>query len=609
MITAWLNEGRIQLVSEWSSKDLIKTIPGASWSNDLKAWTLPLSWASAKQLRGTFGAGLRVDPSLIPWATNELASRINPALAVRDALVSADDDREDTKIIHSWRGTDGVPDLFPYQEAGAQFLVRAGRALLADEMGTGKTCTVLSAMRTVEEAGAQVYPALIVCPNTVKTHWWTQVRMWLEHTGAKPFVLSGSVLARRKTLAVAATHPKAVVIVNIEGVRGLSRLAPYGSVRLNKCRGCDKTSGDPTLPPTRCETHPKELNTFGFRTCILDEAHRAKDPKAKQTRAVWAVFHGPTVQNAWALTGTPVASHVGDLWSVMHAVAPVEYPRRSAFIERYAMIIHNAFGMEIIGLNQEHREELFTILDPRFRRVVKTQVLSHLPPRVPSKRQVEMSPKQRRIYDALEQRAMAVLESGELLTAPNNLTLATRLLQLTSSTVDIEYGEDPDDYTAWKVTPQEPSSKIDEVMTIISELEGAPVVIAAEHRRLLELLGTRLTKLGIKFVSVTGAVSEFQRGENIAAFQDPHSGINVILVTIKAGGVGITLTRAGTLIMMQRSWSQVENLQMYDRVHRIGSEIHASINIIHLVAEGTIEDEQLDALDGKQGQMKEVTRD
>src|SRR5690606_25757399 len=111
----------------------------------------------------------------------------------------------------------------------------------------------------------------------------------------------------------------------------------YGSIRLQKCRECDPENGDERINAARCEMHRKELNDFPFKTCVLDEAHRAKDPKAKQThvlngkslspfrtcvldeahrvkdpkakqtRAIWYVFHQPTVERRWALTGTPIA--------------------------------------------------------------------------------------------------------------------------------------------------------------------------------------------------------------------------------------------------------------------------------------------------------------
>lgn len=596
---------RIALDTSWVQKDQVKSIPGARWSNDDRRWSLPLSWASALGLRAEFGPTLVIGQSLRDWAKEERANRIDPSLFLRDATDIENYPWIMGDTIKSWR-TDTGPSLYAHQEAAAAFLVTARNALLGDEMGVGKTASVLSAVRLLKEAlGEDPFPVLVVCPNTLKRNWAREVETWLP--GAAAFPLVGTALQRRKQLAAAKQHPAAVVIVNIEAVRTMSRLAPYGSVRLLKCTECDKKDGEPGLAAARCEVHPKELNTFEFQTCIGDELHRVKDPKAKQTRAIWSVFHGPTVRYRYAMTGTPIANHPGDLWSVMHSIAPQEYPRRSAFIERFAQVAWNAYGMEILGLDSEHKAELFGFLDPRFRRMPKSRVLAHLPAKVFTTREVEMSPKQAAAYRGLEDRAAALLDTGDVLLVGSDLALSTRLLQLAASYCNIDLGDTPDDPATWQVELCEPSSKIDEMMSIIEELDGASVAIAAEHRRLLELAGARLEKAGIPHVFVTGAVDEHQRAQNVADFQSGK--IKVLLYTYKAGGVGINLTAAGTLVRLQRSWSLVDHKQGEDRVHRIGSEIHASVNIIDIVTADTIESRQLEALSIKTARLDEINRD
>lgn len=594
-----LESGRIILTSDWSSKERVKGLPGSKWHTQDKYWSLPLSWQAACALRGEFGQDLHLGPALKSWGTEERRIRVDPANELRDRLQPLVPPRE----MRAWKGT-GKFELFPHQQAGADFLFTAECALLADEMGTGKTATTLSAIRYMDEIGASPYPALVVCPNTVKRNWASEIELWLP--GATAYVLAGSIIQRRRMLKMAAEDPRAVVITNIESVRSMSRLAGYGSIRLAKCRDCDR-EGDPDLPATRCEVHPKEFNDFGFRTCVLDEAHRCKDPKSKQTRAVWSTFHGPTVKYRWALTGTPIANHPGDLWSLMHAVAPQDYQTRSKFIERYAQISWNAYGMEIHGLLQDRKAEFFQFLNPRMRRVIKSQVLTHLPDKIYSTRTVELSPKQRKIYAELEKGATAQLESGDVLTVAHNLTLATRLLQLASSTCAIEYGEDPENYSDWKVVLTDPSSKIDELMSIMEELGGAQVAIAAEHRQLLDLVAARFDKARIKYAVVTGAVDERQRAENVRAFQAGE--VQAMLFTFKAGGVGINLTAAGTLVRLQRSWSLVDHKQGEDRCHRPGSERHDQVHIIDIVAEDTIEQAQLEALSRKADNLEEINRD
>ncbi len=596
-----LESKRIVLESDWSQKDRIKGIPGSRWNTGQKIWTLPLSWAACMHARGEWGRDLQIGSTLTEWAREERATRVDPANALRDALELP----YAHPTIESWHGTTKF-DLFKYQEAGAEFLVTAERALLADEMGCGKTATTLSAIRLMRDHGDDPFPVLIVCPNTLKTNWQKEVDLWLP--GATAYPLLGTLIQRRKALAQAADDDQAVVIVNIEGLRTLSRLAGYGSIRLIRCLECDKQEGQ-DIPISRCESHPKELNKFGFRTCIVDEAHRIKDPKAKQTRAMWATFHGPTVQNAYALTGTPIANHPGDLWSVMHAIAPQEYQTRSKFIERHAIVSFNAYGMEIHGLDREHKDELFGFLNPRFRRVIKKQVLKQLPDKSYVIREVELSSKQRKLYDQLAEGAAALMDSGDVLAVASNLTLATRLLQLSSATCDIEYkpDEDPDDPASWIVTLKDPSSKIDEVMEILEELGDKPVAIAAEHRRLLELLGQRMDKARITHRSIVGGIDNRQRDINL---DDWNAGkARVLMFSYKAGGVGLNMTHADTLIRIQRSWSIVDHKQGEDRVHRIGSDQHDAITIIDIVAADTVELEQLEALHRKMERLEEINRD
>jgi SNF2 family DNA or RNA helicase len=133
------------------------------------------------------------------------------------------------------------------------------------------------------------------------------------------------------------------------------------------------------------------------------------------------------------------------------------------------------------------------------------------------------------------------------------------------------------------------------------------MVIAAEHRQLIDLAAARMTDAGIPFARVTGGVSADERDAAVQAFQDGK--IDYILFTYKAGGVGLNLTRADTMVRLQRSWSMIDCLQGEDRIHRVGSEQHDVITIIDLVATGTIEEAQLDRLSDKMRKMQEITRD
>jgi len=587
----------------WSDNPVIKQIPGRKWEKDAKRWTAPLSWGTCIVLRSLFGDRLVVGKSLGEWSRakrlrRDLALSFRDAQAPQEGHVPASDHDE---------------KLYPFQIPGRDFLVAAGGAILGDEMGSGKTFQTIAALRKVDmldvDGDAPAYPALIVCPNTLKRNWEREVRQWLPE--ANPFVIHGSADKRRKQLAEAAAADKAVIIMNIESMRLHSRLSPYGSVHLKKCIECDPNAGTPGLKMSACEVHPKELNAIPFRVCVLDEAHRVKDPNAAQSRAIWNTFHGPTVRYRWALTGTPVANHPGDLWSILHTVDPQEFPGKTAFLDRYALLQFTPFGtMEIEGLNPSRKEEFFKLVDPMFRRMIKAEVLSQLPDKVYIRQDVEMSAKQAKAYKGIADQLVTVLEDGSVLVAGNNLAGATRLLQFASAycevdTEDVKY--DADDATTWKVNLTDPSPKVDALMEIIADNPGKPLAIAAEHRQLIDLAANRLTDAGIEFAQITGGVSADDRDAAVQKFQSGK--IDYVLFTYKAGGVGLNLTRADTMVRMQRGWSLVELKQGEDRIHRIGSEVHDSVTIIDLVTAGTIEEDQIARLKQKAERLEEIVRD
>ena len=198
----------IRIETEWRFKELCKSIPGATWSSVEKSWKVPLSWASCLALRSVFKGDLNIGPRLSAWAANELSTRVTPANALREL-----------------EEHEGDADLFPHQRAGVAFLSTARRALLADEPGLGKTAQTIRAIKKMSETET-VFPALIVCPNTLKKNWKREFAMWWP--GVNVQVITGSAAQRRKQFDEDAD----VYIINWESLRTHSRLAPYGSVAL-----------------------------------------------------------------------------------------------------------------------------------------------------------------------------------------------------------------------------------------------------------------------------------------------------------------------------------------------------------------------------------------
>ncbi len=571
----------ILLTTDWRYKELCKSLPGASWSPKDQVWRAPLSWTTCLALRSTFRDGLTIGPNLTEWATNELNTRITPSNALRE-LESADGDE----------------DLFPHQRAGVQFLKTARRALLADEPGLGKTAQAIRALKALQESGEDVFPALIVCPNTLKKNWAREFARWWPG-GVKTQVIKGSSAQRKKQFDSDAD----VYIINWESLRSHSRLSGYGSIALVHCKACGGLNE--AVTETRCEVHPRELNAIDFKAVVADEIHRSKDPKSKQSRALWSATGDAEIR--FALTGTPIANNVVDLWSILHWLSPKDWPSKTKWIDRMIDIMLNAFGgMMVIGVKPMMQDEFYKSVNPVMRRMLKKVVLPHLPPVINERRDVEMSPKQRKAYEQMRDTMIAELESGDALTAPSILTQTTRLLQFASSYADMVVDESSGEL---KTVLTEPSCKVDSLMDDISngDFGDDSVAVCAVSRQLIEILSAAMTKAKIPHGLITGAQNEDERQKAVDDFQEGR--IKWILFTAQAGGVGITLTAARRLVMLQRPWSLVDHKQALDRVHRIGSEIHDSIFIMDYVTEGTIEERVLQVLETKSDNFEQIVRD
>ena len=569
----------IRIDTEWRYKELCKSIPGASWNAKDQAWKLPVSWVSCLALRSVFKDDLIIGPRLSEWATNELNTRVAPANALRDL------------DIH-----EGDEDLFPHQRAGVAFLATARRALLADEPGLGKTAQTIRAIKKLSET-EEVFPALIVCPNTLKKNWEREFGMWWPDVRVQ--VIKGSAGQRRKQFDTEAD----VYVINWESLRGHSKLASYGSIALARCVDCG--GHDESVTQNRCEVHKRELNEFDFKAVVADEIHRSKDPKSKQTRALWAATGNADIR--FALTGTPIANNVLDLWSILHWLSPNEWPSKTRWIDRMIDTMLNAFGgMMVIGVKPHMNDEFYATINPRMRRMLKARVLPWLPPVLKERRDVEMSTKQKKAYKQMLEVMIAELEDGGAVVAPSALTQTTRLLQFASSYAEISIDEISGEM---RTVLTEPSCKVDALMDDIKngDFGDDSVAVCAVSRQLIELLSRALTDAKIPHGLITGAQDEDERQKAVDDFQSGK--IKWILFTAQAGGVGITLTAARRLVMLQRPWSLVDYKQALDRVHRIGSEIHDSIVIMDYVTEGTIEERVIDVLDTKADNFENIVKD
>ena len=574
----------ILINADWRYKELCKSLPGSSYDSKAQLWKVPTSWTACLALRSTFKEDLSLGDALTAWASAERANRVDPSNALRDLEFLPDGE--------------GDEDLFPHQRAGVKYLATARRALLADEPGLGKTAQAIRALKKIQDDGGEPFPALIVCPNTLKKNWKREFEKWWP--GVTVQVIKGTATQRRKQFEEEAD----VYVINWESLRSHSRLSSYGSIALARCSACGGL--DDRVTETRCEVHLRELNKIDFKAVIADEMHRSKDPKSKQSRALWAATGDADIR--FALTGTPVANDVLDMWAILHWLSPEEWPSKTKWIDRMVNTMLNAFGgMMVLGLKPHMEQEFHATVNPRMRRMLKSRVLPWLPSMMFERRDVEMSAKQAKAYKDMRDNMIAELEGGGgAVVAPSVLTQTTRLHQFASSFAEITVDETTGEEV---VLLAEPSCKVDALMDDIKsgDFGDDSVAVAAVSRQLIELLSARLTKEGIAHGLITGAQNEDQRQKAIDDFQSGKT--KWILFTVQAGGVGVTLTTGRRLVMLQRPWSLVDHKQALDRIHRIGSEIHDSVIIMDYVTEGTIEERVLQVLETKADNFEQIVKD
>lgn len=536
------------------------------------ALQMPASWAAVVQLAATFGPWWKPGPALTTWVTDELMRRTAGSGELR------------------LRPPTGLTPR-PYQVAAARMIGLLGSALLFDDMGTGKTPSTLLGLVERAAAGHPVTPVIIVCPSSgVVDSWLEHIRQWTPFWRAVPW--TGSPKRRRRrigtadiyvtTFATAARDAKTIDLREVAQGR-----AP--------------------------------LIELGARFVVADEVHKIKDPSSTYSRAVrnLATRVAEAGGGFVGLSGTPITHNAKDIWPTLYCLSPGAFPSSERWALRYCDTEPGAdYSVTVLGLNQRAEPEFRDTIVGQYRRVAKADVLSHLPPKVYTVRTVELPEQYRKAYDAFESKMLAELPDGGELKAMGVLSQLGRLLQLASSAADVktwtEVVEDqftglPMEKEHQEVTLKAPSWKVDELLEVLAERPGRQIMTAAPSRQLMMLAGSAAESAGYRVAYVVGNQSAPERRENVRAFQAGER--DLICVTTGAGGVGLTLTAASAVVMLQRPWSLVESLQIEDRAHRIGSERHESIEIIDVVAKNTVETRVRRLLKDKAQALSDLVQD
>lgn len=459
-----------------------------------------------------------------------------------------------------------------YQVDGALMIAATGRALLFDDPGTGKTITTILGLverdRTTTEL---VFPVVCVVPASVVDPWVEAWATWAPNWRAVAW--RGDPKKRRLLAGTADVY-----------------VTSYDTARM------DAQAGGPLI-----KLRPGAV--------VVDECHLIKSPHAMRSLASRRL--AKQARAYVALSGTPITHHPGDLWPALEALEPRAWPSRERWVTRYCVTASGDYSERVLGLEPAREPEFRAALVGQHRRVAKADVLAQLPPKVYSVRRVELPPAYRKAYDQMEAEMIAALPDGGELSVMSVLAQLTRLSQMASAATDVAVTMEPDASGELrehvKVTLKAPSWKVDALLEVLAERPGEPVVAFAPSRQLMMLAGAQAAAAGVAVGYVVGGQSMRERTETVEAFQKGKLGL--LCATTGAGGVGLTLTAARTVVFLQRPWSLVEATQAEDRCHRIGSEIHDCIEVIDIVAADTLDTRVRAVLVDKAGQLAELLQD
>lgn len=555
-----------------AAKACKRLTPAFTKSDPPGALVVPLTWPLIVQLSNEFGPDWTAGPRLQQWIAGQAEARTEHVGTdlpewLRAAIPSALTPR-------------------PYQVEGAHEIARTGRALIFDEPRTGKTITTILGLALAAGVHHDLgRPIVVVCPASVVDPWVETFNAWAPWWTAVAW--RGAPVKRHALAGTADVY-----------------VTSYDTARVDAA----KTAKSPLLD-------------LGPASVVVDECHYIKNQATHRSRAVRRLAAAAAKRGGAfvALSGTPITHHPGDLWPTLNCLEPDAYPARTRWVPRYCETLVTDYGEQIGPLRRDHEPEFRTSLLGQHRRVARADVMSQLPPKTYSVRTVELPAKWRKAYDEMEATMLAELPDGEQISVMGVLAQLTRLSQLASAPADVEVTETLDEATGelrphTEVTLKGPSWKVDALLEVLDErceagftgTDGEGVVAFAPSRQLMMLAGQAAAAAGYRVGYIVGGQAAADRTATIKAFQ--AGALDLVCATTGAGGTGITLSRAGTLVFLQRPWALAESLQAEDRAEG-DMDATRGTEVIDVVAKGTIDDRVRSVLRERAGQLSDLVQD
>ena len=431
-------------------------------------------------------------------------------------------------------------ELRQYQQIGYSwlaFLTRWGLgACLADDMGLGKTVQTLAALQMDRQQG-NGRPSLLVCPTSVINNWQREIAR---------FTPDLAVLVHHGP----GRHQEDAFREQAEGHQVI--ITSYGTMNRDR----------------------ELLASVPWRAVILDEAQNIKNPSSQQASAARSIQADCRI----ALTGTPVENHVGDLWSIMQFLNPGLLGTQAEFKRNYFQPIQS-------GRDEASTARLQKATGPFILRRLKTDrsIIDDLPDKNETKQYCNLTREQATLYDAVLREAETRLESAEGMERRGSiLDTLTKLKQACNH---------PRQLLGDNSAIAGRSGKLARLQELLDELlpAGDRVLVFSQFAEMGAILQRHIQEIyGLETPFLHGGVSRNQRDRMVQRFQNDDDGPQVFVLSLKAGGSGLNLTRANHVVHYDRWWNPAVENQATDRAFRIGQT--KDVHVHKLICAGTLED-------------------
>lgn len=441
--------------------------------------------------------------------------------------------------------------LREYQREGYQWMARLNKwgagALLADDMGLGKTIQTITFLLSKKEEG----PSLVIAPASVAPNWKTEFQRFAPSLN----ITMLNFAADRE--AVVKNASKGDVVVTTYGL--LLSVKDF-------------------------------ITSKKWTTICLDEAHIVKNRGAKTSAVAMKLKSRYRVM----LTGTPIQNHLGELWNLFQFVNPGLLGTFESFNRRFIIPIEQYDDTEA-------RKRLERLIKPFMLRRTKDRVARELPEKEEIYQHVDLNEEEMLVYEALRQRAENLLLADQ--GSHVSLNTLAEITHLRQCACDIRLVDGAARQLATTDNEKEGSKIVALIELLQTILEShAAALVFSQFTSYLSLIKRALDKAQIPYLYIDGAVPIKEREKMVERFQSGEC--PVFLISLKAGGLGLNLTRANYVVHMDPWWNPAIEAQATDRAHRIGQK--NNVTVYHLIAESTIEEKIQRMHEQKQELMENI---